>query len=95
MNFKEGLEELEEMPIECDPGYDEWCEEQVKLSRTMKGGSTLRGFIIKKEKLVELMKDVEMPDEVLMAAEKILELPSMDFGKMTQKEADLISEPKD
>jgi len=71
---------------------------QRKWMNKLKGGSmkiNTRG-VIKKEKLVELMKDVEMlQDEVLMAAEKILELPSMDFGKMSQKEADLISEPKD
>ncbi len=53
--------------------------------------------IIKKEKLIELMKDVDLSEDVEKTAERILEIPSSSgvFGRMTQKEADLISEPKD
>lgn len=49
-------------------------------------------------RLVESMKATEAPEELLMelVAGKILELsPTMDFATMSQKEADLISEPKD
>ena len=52
--------------------------------------------LIKKEKLVELMNDVDLSEEMEREAERILELPVNGlFERMTQKEADLISEPKD
>ena len=54
--------------------------------------------LFKDGKLVETMKATEAPEEILMelVAEKILELPTVgSFEELTQKEADLISEPKD
>lgn len=59
--------------------------------------NTLIG-IVKDGKLVDVVEASEASEEIVMelVAEKILELPtSGHFGKVNQKEADLISEPKD
>lgn len=44
--YEKWLNELEEKPIECEPGYDEWCEEQIRQSE-------LKRHLIKIELLPE------------------------------------------
>lgn len=54
--------------------------------------------IMKNGRIVEVISESEIPDDLRteLVAEKLLEIPSSGlFTRMTQKEADLIWEPKD